>query len=147
MNRLSLNKLAAAVAPLSLTLSAPALAEDASAERVDLPTVTVTADFRQTDVQQIPEATTVVTGAEIEARSAEHLEQVLSFAPNVNFSSGASRGRYFQIRGIGERSQFVDPVNPSVGLVIDDIDMTGLGAAATLFDVQQVEVLRGSHPT
>ena len=72
MNRLSLNKLAAAVAPLSLTLSAPALAEDASAERVDLPTVTVTADFRQTDVQQIPEATTVVTGAEIEARIINH---------------------------------------------------------------------------
>ena len=148
MNRSLLSVLLpAALAPLSLPLSAVVQAEDAVSDSVDLPTVTVTADFRQTDVQQIPEATTVVTGTEIEARSAEHLEQVLSFAPNVNFSSGASRGRYFQIRGIGERSQFVDPVNPSVGLVIDGIDMTGLGAAATLFDVQQVEILRGPQGT
>ncbi|MFP6788484.1 MAG: TonB-dependent receptor plug domain-containing protein [Thalassolituus sp.] len=119
----------------------------AHAEDIQLDTVVVEADFRQTDVQQIPEAVTVVGSKQIEARSAEHLEQVLSFAPNVNFASGASRGRYFQIRGIGERSQFVDPVNPSVGLMIDGIDMTGLGAAATLFDVQQVEVLRGPQGT
>jgi len=114
---------------------------------VELAPVTVEADFRQTDVQQIPEAVTVVGSDDIEARSAEHLEQVLSFAPNVNYSSGASRGRFYQIRGIGERSQFIDPVNPSVGLVIDGIDMTGLGGAATLFDVQQVEILRGPQGT
>ncbi|WP_370217276.1 TonB-dependent receptor, partial [Thalassolituus sp.] len=114
---------------------------------VELTPVTVEADFRQTNVQQIPEAVTVVGSEDIEARSAEHLEQVLSFAPNVNYSSGASRGRFYQIRGIGERSQFIDPVNPSVGLVIDGIDMTGLGGAATLFDVKQVEILRGPQGT
>jgi outer membrane receptor protein involved in Fe transport len=114
---------------------------------VDLDVVTVSADFRDSDVQQLPEAVTVIGADNIALRSAEHLEQVLSFAPNVNFSSGASRGRYFQIRGIGERSQFIDPVNPSVGLMIDGIDMTGLGGAATLFDVQQVEVLRGPQGT
>jgi len=119
----------------------------AAADNVALDTQTVTADFRKTDLQQIPEAVTVVGNEQIEARSAEHLEQVLSFAPNVNFASGASRGRYFQIRGIGERSQFTDPVNPSVGVLIDGIDITGLGAAATLFDVQQVEILRGPQGT
>ena len=134
-------------AQLSLLILAIAGTTSTYADDVQLDTVVVEADFRQTDVQQIPEAVTVVGSQQIEARSAEHLEQVLSFAPNVNFSSGASRGRYFQIRGIGERSQFVDPVNPSVGLMIDGIDMTGLGAAATLFDVQQVEVLRGPQGT
>ncbi|KZY96040.1 hypothetical protein A3746_23635, partial [Oleibacter sp. HI0075] len=114
---------------------------------IELTPITVEADFRQTNVQQIPEAVTVVGSEDIEARSAEHLEQVLSFAPNVNYSSGASRGRFYQIRGIGERSQFIDPVNPSVGLVIDGIDMTGLGGAATLFDVKQVEILRGPQGT
>lgn len=139
--------------PLALLVAlaaTPALANEpltTDGEPLNLGTQTVTADFRNTDVQQLPEAVTVVDSEQIEARSAEHLEQILSFAPNVNFSSGSSRGRYYQIRGIGERSQFVDPVNPSVGLLIDGIDMTGLGAAATLFDVQQVEILRGPQGT
>ena len=127
---------------LSATLAAPAIANEAPMEEI-----VVTADFRQTDVQSIPEAVSVLGSARIEERSAEHLESLLALAPNVNFSSGASRGRFFQIRGIGERSQFVDPVNPSVGLRIDGIDMTGLGGAASLFDVQQVEVLRGPQGT
>ncbi|MDF1762393.1 MAG: TonB-dependent receptor [Oleibacter sp.] len=139
----NISTLAAAIA---VSAFVPSLqANEADDQIIDI--ITVTADFRKTDVQIIPEATTVVGGADIEARSAEHLEQVLSFAPNVNFSSGASRGRFYQIRGIGERSQFVDPVNPSVGLIIDGIDMTGLGGAATLFDVEQVEVLRGPQGT
>ncbi len=132
--------------PLSLALLCAA-STAWSTESVELNVMRVQADFRQTDVQQLPEAVTVVDRQQIEARSAEHLEQILSFAPNVNFSSGSSRGRYYQIRGIGDRSQFIDPVNPSVGLLIDGIDMTGLGAAATLFDVQQVEILRGPQGT
>ena len=92
MNRSLLSVLLpAAMAPFAVSLSSSVMAEEVSekvaeeapVDSVDLPTVTVTADFRQTDVQQIPEATTVVTGAEIEARSAEHLEQVLSFALTV----------------------------------------------------------------
>ncbi len=137
----SRHALGLAVASLSIGASALADVDGVTEELV------VTADFRQTDVQSIPEATSVLGAAVIEQRSANHLESLLSLAPNVNFSSGASRGRYFQIRGIGERSQFVDPVNPSVGLRIDGIDMTGLGGAATLFDVQQVEVLRGPQGT
>lgn len=125
-----------------LAVSLPALASP-----VALNTQTVTADFRQAELQDLAEATTVVSEAQIQARSAEHLEQVLSFAPNVNFASGSSRARFFQIRGVGEESQFIDPVNPSVGLMIDGIDMTGLGTAAALFDVAQVEILRGAQGT
>ena len=120
---------------------------DCCETQTQLETSKVSADFRSLDVQQIPSAVTVVNEQTILDRSADHLETVLSLAPNVNFASGSSRGRYFQIRGIGERSQFIDPVNPSVGLIIDGVDMTGLGGAATLFDIEQVEVLRGPQGT
>ena len=76
-----------------------------------------------------------------------HLEEALAQAPNVNFASGASRGRFVQIRGIGERGQFAEPLNSSVGLIIDGVDMSGIGTIATLFDVEQVEVLRGPQGT
>ncbi len=84
---------------------------------IELDTVKVSADFRDLDLQQIPSAITVVGEDDIKKRNADHLESILSLAPNVNFSAGASRGRFFQIRGIGERSQFIDPVNPSVVLL------------------------------
>ena len=63
--------------------------------------------------------------------------------PNLNWAGGTSRPRYFQIRGIGEREQYEGAPNPSVGFLIDDIDFSGIGMPATLFDVERIEVLRG----
>ncbi|KAB0238321.1 hypothetical protein EZJ55_24520 [Microcystis aeruginosa EAWAG127a] len=51
--------------------------------------------------------------------------------------------RYFQLRGIGENDQWQGAPNPSVGFLIDGIDFSGVGMPATLFDVAQIEVLRG----
>ncbi len=113
----------------------------------ELEEVIVNAEFRERDVLSLGNSISVVDSATIAARSATHIDQLLNTVPNVNYASGASRGRFFQIRGIGERSQFVDPVNPSVGLVIDGIDFTGLGLAANTLDIAQVEVLRGPQGT
>lgn len=109
--------------------------------------VIVTSDFREAQLKNIPTSISVIDAEIVQQRNSRHLEDLLSLTPNVNFASGASRGRYFQIRGIGERSQFVAPLNPSVGTYVDGIDFTGFGGAATLLDIDQVEVLRGSQGT
>lgn len=114
---------------------------------VELSDVVVSADFRPTAAQNVPVSLTEIDAETIEARGAQHLEEVLNLAPNVNFSSGASRGQFFQIRGIGERSQFSAPLNPSVGLVIDGVDFSRTGGAATLFDIDSIEILRGPQGT
>ncbi len=124
-----------------------AMSTSAFAKEVSLPEMVINADFRASTAQETPISLTTVDSEHIESRGAEHLEDILNMAPNVNFSSGASRGQYFQIRGIGERSQFTSPLNPSVGLIIDDIDFSRSGAAATLFDVEQVDILRGPQGT
>tara|TARA_B110000908_G_scaffold164929_1_gene213649 strand:- start:437 stop:2578 length:2142 start_codon:yes stop_codon:yes gene_type:complete len=109
--------------------------------------IIVTSDFRDSALLKTPASVTVIDSAAIAQRQARHLEQVLNLAPNVNFSSGASRGRFIQIRGIGERSQFIEPLNPSVGTLVDGIDFTGIAGAATTMDIAQIEILRGPQGT
>jgi len=119
----------------------------ADSSTTELTPIIISADFRAADLQETTSSVTVITPVEIQKRSAQHLENAINLAPNVNSASGASRAHYFQIRGIGERSQFETPINPSVGLTIDGIDYSRSGAAGTLFDVEQVEVLRGPQGT
>ena len=109
--------------------------------------VIVTSDFRDASLLETAASVTIFDDSTIRNRQAKHLEQLLNLAPNINFSSGASRGRFIQIRGIGERSQFIEPLNPSVGILVDGIDFTGIAGAATTMDIKQVEILRGPQGT
>lgn len=113
----------------------------------DIEVITVTGDFKQESIQTLSASVHVLGEDDIALRNAVHLDQMLNTAANVNFTSGASRGRFIQIRGIGLRSQFVDPINPSVGLLVDGINYSGLGGSALLFDTQQAEIYRGPQGT
>lgn len=115
----------------------------AQTEAVAVERITIQGTFRSVAINEAPASVSALTAEQLEQRSAIHLEDALNAFANVNFSAGSSRARFIQIRGIGERSQFVDPINPSVGLLIDGIQYTGLGQAAQLFDISQVEVYRG----
>lgn len=113
----------------------------------DIEEIVVTANFRPTNEMSTPQSVSVVSANTIKARGAQQLEDIIDAVPNLNFNSGTGRARFFQIRGIGEREQFADPLNPSVGLLIDNVDFSGAGTIATMFDVKQVEVLRGPQGT
>ena len=113
----------------------------------DVEVISVTSDFRQQNLLKTPASLSVLTAIEIKQRNAQNLEELVAVIPNVNFASGSQRARYYQIRGIGERSQFNEPINPSVGMIIDGVDFTGIGSIANLFDVQQIEVFRGPQGT
>jgi iron complex outermembrane receptor protein len=132
----------------SLAAAVPGLSvENENANERILEEIVVTADYRRSSLNDLSASVTVVGADKILGRGARHLEEILSMASNVNFSSGASRARFYQVRGIGERGQFAEPLNSSVGLIIDDVDFSGAGTAGMLFDVQQVEVLKGPQGT
>lgn len=130
------------------TLLALAVSITAQAQaQTPIEEVIVTADFRQTRLDAIPASITVLDSELMREKNAQHLEDVLLNAPNVNIASGASRARYVQLRGIGETGQFAEPLNSSVGMLIDGVDFSGIGAAAMLYDMQQVEILQGPQGT
>ena len=104
---------------------------------VELNEIVVHSDLRRSSLFETAASLSVLDNKTIELREAKHLENLINLIPNVNFSSGASRGRFFQIRGIGERSQFIEPLNPSVGLLIDGIDFTGIAGAALMARLSQ----------
>ena len=105
--------------------------------------VTVTAEYREAKLTDTAFSVSVLADDVIKDAGEQHLEELLNLIPNINWAGGTSRPRYFQIRGVGERSQYEGAPNPSVGIIIDDIDFSGIGMVATLFDTQQIEVLRG----
>lgn len=138
--------IASAVASSCLLFSSALIAAE-NTNNNSIEEIVVTAELRETNLLKQASSVSIYTQADIERQNASHLEQVLLNAPNVNLASGASRGRFIQIRGIGERSEFVEPVNFSVGVLVDGIDFTGISTAVTALDVEQVEILRGPQGT
>lgn len=125
------------------TLNTTAIAE----ETITLDPIVIGADFREKKLSQTSNSVTVIGEGEIYDKASKPLIETLASTPNVNFSSGASKAKYIQIRGIGERSQYTTPVNPSVGVISDGIDFSQSTLGLNLFDVKQVEVLRGPQGT
>src|SRR6202167_2399984 len=109
--------------------------------------IVVTATLRSTSAAELPQSVTVLDRDTLQGAGVQHFEDVLGLIPDLNWAAGTSRPRFFQLRGIGEVEQYQGAPNPSVGFLIDDIDFSGVGMPATLFDTQQIEVLRGPQGT
>ena len=109
--------------------------------------IVVRASFRDTVARDVPASVVVLDADTVTDVGVQHFENLSELAPNLNFSGEGNRAKYWQIRGIGERAQYDGAPNPSVGFVIDDVDFSGIGGIATMWDVDQVEVLRGPQGT
>jgi len=139
MNSLAVALLAANPA----TAASPVVAQPSP----ELEEIIVTASLRERPLAAVPASVTVLGQETLRSAGLQHFGDVLGLVPNLNWSGGTSRPRFFQLRGIGELEQYQGAPNPSVGFLIDDIDLSGVGMPATLFDTQQVEVLRGPQGT
>jgi len=137
-----------AALPLCLAMASASAAEDLESYPAGpLEEVIVTAEFRQSAALELDSSITVLNRETIESATLQHFEEMIALVPNMNWSGDGSRARYFQLRGIGELEQYEGAPNPSVGFIVDDIDLSGVGGVSTVFDIQQVEVLRGPQAT
>ena len=109
----------------------------------------VTGGLTEQALGEVSSAVTVFDRGRIDAGGSAHLHELIPAVPNLNWAGGTSRPRYFQIRGMGERSHFAGegPPSFSVGFVMDDVDLSGLGMAGMLHDLAQAEVFKGPQST
>jgi len=109
--------------------------------------IIVRAGLSDESLQKTTASVTVFTANDIRESGADHFQALIDQIPNLNWAGGTSRPRYFQIRGIGERSHYFGegPPNFSVGFVMDDMDLSGLGMVGLLYDMDQIEVFKGSQ--
>jgi outer membrane receptor protein involved in Fe transport len=143
---LKANTLTGLIAAIGLIpVGNPVRAESASSTALD--EITVTATLRSAPAIEVPASVTVLDQTVLRDAGQQSLQDVLALIPNLNWAGDTSRPRYFQLRGIGELEQYQGAPNPSIGFLIDDIDFSGLGTAGTLYDIDQVEVLRGPQAT
>ena len=107
--------------------------------------IIVHAGLTDESLQKVAASVSVITADHIRESAAGHFQTLIDQIPNLNWAGGTSRPRYFQIRGIGERSHYFGEGAPnfSVGFVMDDMDLSGLGMVGLLYDLDQIEIFKG----
>jgi iron complex outermembrane receptor protein len=120
-----------------------------SAAWAQVETVIVTAEFRETNVQDTPVAITAISGDMLDDRGQTNVFEVAAQAPNVSLKPGGQgrSGMMASIRGIGQ-VDFIAALEPGVGIYVDDVYYPQLtGSLLDLLDLDRVEVLRGPQGT
>ena len=110
--------------------------------------ITVTAQKREENVQDVPIAISVLGREQIDTSFANNLEELQALVPSVSFRTGnTTRNSALTIRGIGTIS-FSVAAEPSVSTIVDNVVLGRSGQAfADLYDLERIEVLRGPQGT
>jgi outer membrane receptor protein involved in Fe transport len=133
---------------LAVGAAAPAFAQDTSA--VTLDDVIVTAQKRSENIQEVPVSVATMGGEKLDALFAGG-EDVLALSSRVpglfvESSNGRAAPRFY-IRGLGN-TDFDLAASQPVSVIMDDVVMENVVLKSTpIFDVEQVEVLRGPQGT
>lgn len=149
MKKIMMKSTVAAFAIAGMT-SMAATAQDQGGEGDDearLGTVTVTAQKREQNVQDVPISISAYSGEFLEESGAQTLQDIALYSPNFLLpSSSQLTNARIQIRGVGSVGNA--GIEPSVGVFIDEVYYPRPGSIlGNLLDVQTVEVLRGPQGT
>lgn len=129
-----------------LSLHAGAQAQTAGAEAGKIETITVTADRRLENIQEVPSSVSVIGGELLETinTSGQDVRGLSGRVPSLNIESSFGRAfPRFYIRGYGNTDFRLNASQP-VSLVYDDIVQENpILKGFPAFDLEGIEVLRG----
>lgn len=129
---------------LLTTVSGPVLAQTQVAA---LDTVLVTAERRETSVQDTPLSVKALNAEELEKRAFRRVNDLAGLAPGLTVPNQNYSNQFFFIRGVGTG---IASGNPMVGFYIDDVYIPrpfGIGWVGNLPDIEQIEIINGPQGT
>jgi iron complex outermembrane receptor protein len=129
--------------------AATTTADGAQASATTLDQVTVTARRRTESIQDVPVAVSAFGEEQLKDLQANTVDGLQGAVPNMNIvqGRGSSNSTNVFIRGIGQPDA-LQTFDPGVGMYVDDVYYSRInGSMFSLFDIQQIEVLRGPQGT
>ncbi|MBN8715077.1 MAG: TonB-dependent receptor [Xanthomonadales bacterium] len=127
--------------------AAPTAAKQA--EATQLQEVTVSARRRDESLEKVPVAVSAFSSEDLKDLQADDIDGLQGAVPGMNIvqGRGSSSSVNVFIRGIGQPDA-LQTFDPGVGMYVDDVYYSRIqGALFSLFDIAQVEVLRGPQGT
>jgi iron complex outermembrane receptor protein len=114
--------------------------EEAAAENV-MEEITVTSRKRAERLEDVPATVDAFSAQKIEEAGIESMRDYIGLSSNITLVETQNSGFAFvNIRGLSQ----IRNSDPTVALVIDGVlSTTGLGFSQDLYDIQQVEILKG----
>lgn len=110
--------------------------------------LTVTAQKREQDIQDVGISISAFTGDQMKVLGLQDSFDIAMFVPNVNISGNlAGQNTQFSIRGVTQ-NDFNDVIEAPVAVYLDEGYIPIAQAQTfTLFDVERVEILKGPQST
>ncbi len=124
---------------LTASITMPAIAQ--------VEVVVVTAERKAEDIQTVPIAVSAFGAKDLAAHQITQFRDLQFAVPNVTVSNGNFGGANFQIRGIGSAAVATSG-DAGVSVNMNEVYLNAADlAAATYYDLERIEVLRGPQPT
>ena len=135
---------------MSLMIAPQAHADEEAeaSENLMFEKVTVTAQKREQDPQDVGIAITALNGDQLEALGYTNAQDIAAFSPGVVSVQPNGEGSYsFAIRGVANNDLSTNVESP-VAVYVDEVYISQMSATGfLLFDIDQAEVLRGPQGT
>ena len=138
--------------------SVQAMAQQASALQTsginELSEITVTAEKREENIQQVPMSIQAVSEKQLEQLTVNSFQDYVKYIPSVSFQSnnalnGGAGGSLIYMRGIVDGNTSPGGPLPTVATYLDEQPVTDIGGTLDvhIYDVARIEVLPGPQGT
>jgi outer membrane receptor protein involved in Fe transport len=141
---------AAAEADADAQQAPPAAQGTDSEQRHELDTITVTAQKRTENLQDVPISIDVLSGDKLTQMNVQNTVQVLKLLPSVSYTTAGPGFGQIYMRGVASGGDGNHSASlPSVGIYLDEEPITTIQGPLDLhmYDLQRVEALAGPQGT